>query len=171
MANTPSTNHCLETGKPCSLCCKLIGVAPLKKPRYQWCSHCTSTGCGIYADRPEDCKDFECIWLATQVTKSPLPKELKPSICGAIIGGTVDGKQMVVHLNDGTDWRKGTLGQFIKFTSAHTDVIIRHRYHILVIAGNRIVGEDTDLAVTPENHIGHYEVTLFPPEQWVKAVP
>ena len=156
---------------PCKLCCRLIGVAPLNKPRYQWCQHCTTTGCGIYPDRPQDCVEFECVWLASQATATPLHKELKPRICGAIIGSTVDGKNVVVHLNDGADWRKGMLGQFVKFTSAHTDVIIRHRYHILIISDNKIVGENRGLTVEPESHIGHYDVTPLPPEQWAKAVP
>jgi hypothetical protein len=51
----------------CSLCCKLIKVEPLNKPRGEWCKHCVpGKGCGIYADRPEACKLWMCEWLVNQ---------------------------------------------------------------------------------------------------------
>jgi hypothetical protein len=45
----------------CTLCCKLLEVAPLEKPRAVWCTHCDQKrGCGIYNDRPQACRTFYC---------------------------------------------------------------------------------------------------------------
>lgn len=45
----------------CTLCCKLMAVEPLNKPRAVWCAHCDQkSGCRIYAERPEACRTFYC---------------------------------------------------------------------------------------------------------------
>jgi hypothetical protein len=48
----------------CTMCCKLIEVTELEKPQNVWCSHCLpGKGCGIYEQRPSDCRTFNCGWL------------------------------------------------------------------------------------------------------------
>jgi len=48
----------------CTLCCKVLGVPALEKPRGTWCSHCErGTGCRIYETRPDACRTFLCGWL------------------------------------------------------------------------------------------------------------
>ena len=45
----------------CTLCCKLLFVEVLEKPRAVWCPHCDQKrGCKIYANRPEPCQSFYC---------------------------------------------------------------------------------------------------------------
>jgi hypothetical protein len=45
----------------CTLCCKLMEVEPLNKPRAEWCPHCDQkAGCRIYGERPEACRIFYC---------------------------------------------------------------------------------------------------------------
>lgn len=47
------------------------------------CMHCTNSGCGIYENRPKSpCRTFQCGWLKPD---SPLPEDMKPTNCGAII--------------------------------------------------------------------------------------
>ena len=47
------------------------------------CKHRTETGCGIYADRPENpCKIFQCGWLNGTL---PEDESFKPNHCGAIV--------------------------------------------------------------------------------------
>jgi len=47
----------------CSLCCKLMEVPGTKEP-HQWCPHAKpGHGCSIYPNRPERCRDFNCMWL------------------------------------------------------------------------------------------------------------
>jgi hypothetical protein len=56
-----------KTGRSCgscSMCCYMMGVEELDKPKYRWCQHCKpGKGCAIYADRPGVCKAFACMWL------------------------------------------------------------------------------------------------------------
>jgi hypothetical protein len=47
------------------------------------CIHCTGQGCAIYESRPVDpCVQFKCGWL---IDSSPLPEEMRPDLCGAIV--------------------------------------------------------------------------------------
>ena len=65
----------------CNLCCKLPGMKFMKppKPSYQWCNHCDiGVGCKIYKTRPQNCKDFICLYLGGLTN-------LKPNRCGFFI--------------------------------------------------------------------------------------
>ena len=59
----------------CSYCCKLFAIAELAKPRGTWCVHCKpgNGGCGIYDERPGECRAFYCSWLT-----GDLPPEWEP---------------------------------------------------------------------------------------------
>lgn len=50
----------------CSWCCRIPAIPALGKPKDVWCGHCRPGhgGCSIYADRPEVCRDFACLWLS-----------------------------------------------------------------------------------------------------------
>jgi hypothetical protein len=49
--------------KGCTLCCKVLAIAELGKPRGVWCGHCdTRQGCRIHGRHPEECRDFYCGW-------------------------------------------------------------------------------------------------------------
>jgi hypothetical protein len=48
----------------CTMCCKLLEIDVLKKPRGVWCTHCNpKSGCTIYETRPEPCRSFNCGYL------------------------------------------------------------------------------------------------------------
>lgn len=50
----------------CSACCKIMAVPDFEgKPnQHEWCRHARpGKGCAIYAERPEACQDFSCMWL------------------------------------------------------------------------------------------------------------
>jgi len=49
----------------CTMCCKLLAVEALAKPRGVLCPHCTAgVGCGIYPTRPEECQRFYCAFMS-----------------------------------------------------------------------------------------------------------
>uniref|UniRef100_UPI003100AFE0 hypothetical protein n=1 Tax=Neorhizobium sp. EC2-8 TaxID=3129230 RepID=UPI003100AFE0 len=59
----------------CTLCCRLPEISALDKPPDAWCRHCTEgQGCSIYADRPQLCRDFLCMWM----TDSGVPEAWQP---------------------------------------------------------------------------------------------
>lgn len=47
----------------CKVCCTLMGVTEISKPRNVKCDMLCDTGCGSYESRPPSCKDFKCMWL------------------------------------------------------------------------------------------------------------
>ena len=65
----------------CTLCCKVLGVGELNKPKGQWCPHCSiGVGCGIYKQRPTECINFDCSWLLGKV-----PEDLKPNMTNVVL--------------------------------------------------------------------------------------
>jgi hypothetical protein len=48
----------------CTMCCKLLAIDVLEKPRGAWCRHCDQqSGCVIYEARPDPCRGFYCGYL------------------------------------------------------------------------------------------------------------
>jgi Fe-S-cluster containining protein len=77
------TNHCGE----CRACCffpKLNTEITGDKPAGQWCTHCSGTGCKIYWNRPKVCREYVCVWLASQKRNDRMKPELRPDKCGVI---------------------------------------------------------------------------------------
>jgi hypothetical protein len=47
---------------PCTVCCTELKIPQLRKEARVPCRHLTVSGCGIYADRPNVCREFLCGW-------------------------------------------------------------------------------------------------------------
>ena len=75
-----SKNHCGS----CNLCCKVLGIEEIGKPKQTWCPHCDKgKGCRIYDSpaKPQECTAYTCLWLATQSFEDPtlrLPESVRP---------------------------------------------------------------------------------------------
>jgi len=66
----------------CEACCVLIGVRALAKPPGCECIHQSGgKGCSIYAERPDPCRTFNCVWV--QGTKLFTGKD-RPDKCGVM---------------------------------------------------------------------------------------
>lgn len=71
----------------CTLCCTLLGIHQLDKAPFQHCFHCeVGKECRIYTRRPEECKDFDCMWLL-----GATPEELKPSRTHVVLADVQEG--------------------------------------------------------------------------------
>ena len=67
-----------KTCGSCTLCCKVVGVAELKKPADVWCGHCNKAkGCKIYDTRPLECRTFYCLFLLLQNHLQNLPQRYR----------------------------------------------------------------------------------------------
>jgi hypothetical protein len=98
---TPAAKSCGD----CGLCCKIMGVSALAKPPGKWCRHFGRTkGCGIYAERPEDCRAFNCLWLLTEA----LGPDWKPSVAGFVLHSEAAGGRLIVECDPVRphDWRR-----------------------------------------------------------------
>jgi hypothetical protein len=73
--------------RPCDGCTVCCIVPPIRSPAFSKqsntrCQHCTEPGgCGIYLNRPQPCRDFECGWRSL----SFLDDRWKPDRCGIMI--------------------------------------------------------------------------------------
>jgi hypothetical protein len=75
----------------------------LEKPTGQWCPHCAvGKGCGIYNERPTECRTFMCDWLLVEA----LGPEWKPEKSKIVLAST-DGK-IIAYVDPAspTAWRK-----------------------------------------------------------------
>jgi Fe-S-cluster containining protein len=80
----------------CTLCCTLLGVVELDKPRCTKCVHEVGK-CTIYHFRPESCRTFDCVWLQTQSREEKMPKSMRPDRCGVVIAA--DGDDLILHVD------------------------------------------------------------------------
>jgi len=83
----------------CQLCCKLLGVREFNKPHGVWCPHVgpPGRGCAIYDDRPESCRGFTCLWLASGIS----PPELRPDKIKGVMVCSPDGHHIVLFEDTG----------------------------------------------------------------------
>lgn len=114
----------------CTMCCKLLGIPELKKMPGTWCSHChIGTGCRIYEERPQSCRDFMCMWLQGNAPDGARPDRSKvvlwvPDVFpdGAIIA-TVDPTAPDA-------WQQGPVGRAIQqWLHAGRTLVLRIGHH------------------------------------------
>ena len=75
------------------MCCKLPAVDVLGKPGGVWCKEARpGKGCSIYGQRPQVCRDFQCMYLLDQ----NLGPEWQPSVCKFILYMMPDNKLAVL---------------------------------------------------------------------------
>jgi len=80
----------------CTMCCKLLAIAALEKPRGVLCKHCTAgVGCGIYPDRPAECARFYCAYRWNPV----LGEHWRPSSARMMIVTEGGGRRIVIHVD------------------------------------------------------------------------
>lgn len=114
----------------CTMCCKILFVNELKKPKNTWCEHCAiGTGCKVYQDRPASCAGFKCLWLQSQEGFQKLPFKLRPDKCKVVLHQSADEKNVVARVdpNYPNAWREKDIGLMLgKLTE---------RYFVLVDNG------------------------------------
>jgi hypothetical protein len=82
----------------CTLCCKVLEVAALEKSAGVWCRHCRpGRGCGIYEERPPECRTFGCLWLADP----NFPEEFKPERSKLVFVLEANKVRVVAHCDPG----------------------------------------------------------------------
>jgi len=80
-----------------------MGIGALNKPSGQWCPHCRpGKGCGIYENRPGECRAFHCDWLLIE----SLGPEWKPEKSKIVMTST--GGKIIAYVDPSspTAWRK-----------------------------------------------------------------
>jgi hypothetical protein len=65
----------------CTACCTVLAIAELQKPARWACCHLAGDHCGIYEQRPQSCRDFNCAWLRGAVAGD---ESLRPDKLGLL---------------------------------------------------------------------------------------
>src|SRR6185369_2336870 len=87
----------------CALCCKVMAIEQLAKPAGAWCRHCKpGRGCQIYADRPDECRSFNCFWLVND----RLDEHWRPSKSKLVLTTSEDGIEVRCDPGFPDAWRK-----------------------------------------------------------------
>ncbi len=82
----------------CTYCCHVMKVKELNKPANTSCTHCVEdSGCAIYNDRPNSCREYECLWLRSQQFDKPLAPGLRPDRSKVVIGTLNQGSEIVLY--------------------------------------------------------------------------
>jgi hypothetical protein len=125
----PAQRHC----DGCTLSCKLMDVPELDKPALLWCRHCEpSSGCRIYAERPQVCRDFRCVFLLN----SDMPEAWRPSRSHLVIAAHESGRLVRVHSDPQWPqaWRAEPYYSYFKRWSAN---LIERASLLMVVEGAR----------------------------------
>ena len=61
---------------PCSACCDYPALPQLDKPAYELCAHASEAGCGIYAERPQPCRAYLCLWIEGEFDDGDRPDQI-----------------------------------------------------------------------------------------------
>ena len=88
----------------CTMCCKLLEVTALAKPRQKWCPDCTvGKGCNIYETRPEECRAFYCGWMVD----ASIPDYWAPKQSRMLLAYNTTQNQVMLHVDAGRPdaWR------------------------------------------------------------------
>lgn len=90
----------------CDACCWALGVDPVQKAAHETCRFkADGGGCGIYKNRPHECRAYSCAWLDGETVQSPLE-------CGVIF-------TTVRHVPPEMGEALGRLGLKRRLISAH----------------------------------------------------
>lgn len=90
----------------CKLCCELIGVPEIDKPRGVMCSKACDKGCSLHpavggTGQPESCAAFYCSWLASQQLDEPnrMPPSMRPDRSHVVFGPCDDQVENKLYVN------------------------------------------------------------------------
>jgi len=134
-------NTALRQCGDCSLCCKVLAIAELEKPKDAWCPNfAPALGCRIYASRPPSCRDFACQWL----TDPSMGPEWKPSVSKLVLDSKP--RLLVVHADPAVNkpWRLEPYNAVLKRLAAQglsrgAIVMVMERRRSIVILPDREV--------------------------------
>ena len=71
--NGQTTQMTVRECGSCTECCTLLEIPTLQKPPRERCSNLCNKGCGIYLERPSECRTFQCFWSEGHLSPAARP--------------------------------------------------------------------------------------------------
>ena len=137
----------------CTMCCKLLAIDVLEKPRGVWCTKCDQKrGCTIYETRPDPCRGFYCGYLRLP----DLDERWKPAKAKFLINYEDGANRVVIHADVARPdaWRIEPYYSTIKQWARSAQ---RQGGMVVVWAGSRatvvLPDRDVDLGVVREDQL------------------
>jgi hypothetical protein len=148
MNNDNVSKHARDCGT-CTMCCKVLGIPELKKPRGDWCEHCDiGKGCKIYDQRPKVCRGFNCVYILDP----DFPEEWKPNNSRMVV--VRENSAITVHVdpNMPSIWRDAPY--FMNFKRWATD-LENEKGSVFIYIGARVIvilpDKEIDLGVIADD--------------------
>ncbi|MES2342206.1 MAG: YkgJ family cysteine cluster protein [Pseudomonadota bacterium] len=135
----------------CGMCCKLLAIAPLDKAAGDWCAKfARGAGCSIYADRPQPCVGFLCLWLDSE----KLDDAWRPDRARFLMYTEKDGRRLNIVVDSASPlaWKRQPYYRRIKAMSQRA---LEGFELVVCIDTRRIVifpHEDVDLGLVDPDH-------------------
>lgn len=151
--NGPKPAACDE----CDLCCRVIGVEEIDKPRGHACPHLVAGKkgggcCGIFERQPESCRMFFCGWRASQYLspKHRMPITMRPDHCGVVIGPIDEENESKIYLNVDPgrpdSWKDPDVLEYIK-------TYIRNGVEVVLYVGDAATTFSLDSPTVVRSHV------------------
>lgn len=113
-------SHCQD----CTGCCTVFEVKEVHKGFGEPCKHIGKTlfgtGCQIYAERPDACARYVCLWLDSQrrIEVPNLPESLRPDVCKVVMGWPwgEDRETLFIYPYPDHDdaWKREPIGSYLR---------------------------------------------------------
>ncbi|MEO1093184.1 MAG: hypothetical protein AAFX81_21415 [Pseudomonadota bacterium] len=129
----------------CGICCKIPQIQTMEKPYGKWCTHCdVGRGCRIYADRPDVCRGFECLWLSSPT----MPDAFRPDRCGVLLSPRSSAKhgRTVLAMVEAGQFDRIKKPKFLKVL----EYVRAAGFRIFVSDGRRSYHVERDGRLTPD---------------------
>ena len=135
------------------MCCKLLAIPALEKPGHNWCpKFVTRKGCSIYADRPSECRGFECLYLAAPA----LDESWRPDKARFMVWVGSQGRRLIVEVDPtfpGSWKREPFYSELRRWANRNNpevlEVVVRtgHAIQMLFPEGEVDMGPEQDLKI------------------------
>jgi hypothetical protein len=109
-------------------------IATLGKPPGSWCGHCNpKSGCTIYGERPEECRQFNCLYLVS----GEIGEEWKPSRSRIVLVTDQGGNRIIAHVDPTHPdaWKRRPYYQQLKDWAARS---VSFRGQVIAAVGRRM---------------------------------
>lgn len=132
-STVPELSRSKRTCGECTLCCKVLGVQEIDKPRNQWCPLVAKDhhSCTIHSSSsyPVACKNFTCLWLE----REELPDYLRPDKIHAFFTSLVGESGLVINLDPGYP-----LAHLQYPLNDYVRRLIENKTKLLLMVGNKV---------------------------------
>ena len=93
----------------CTVCCTALGVSEFEKPPRTACIYEKDKSCSVYKDRPQSCRDYECLWL-----QGAMPAYARPDRFGVLFDAHPEGTAVVAREIEPGAFERSTVDDLMK---------------------------------------------------------